>query len=94
MLENDADRLAMLKSLGGALVSHADGEFVGIFESAYQNALSNGVDVESADPTIHARTSDVSALVKDAVLTVAAATYRLKRAEPDGTGMTILRLKL
>jgi hypothetical protein len=92
-MENDADRLAMIKSLGGVLVSQPDGEFFGIFESAYSNALSNGVDIESADPTILARTSDVSALVKDTVLTVALVPWRVKRSESDGTGMTTLRLK-
>jgi hypothetical protein len=94
VLENDADRLAMIKSLGGVLVAKADGEpFWGIFESAFQNALLNGVDMESADPTISARTTDVSGLAKDSVLTVASVSWRLKRGEPDGTGMTTLRLR-
>lgn len=94
MFESDADRLAMIKSLGGVPVSQADGSsFFGIFESAYQNALSNGVDVESSDPTILARSSDVAALVKDTALTVASVSWRLKRQEPDGTGMTTLRLR-
>lgn len=93
MLENDADRLAMIRSLGGVLVSHPAGEFWGIFDGAYQSVQSSGLDVESIGPAIEARTVDVAALAKDTVLTLAAGQWRIKSQEPDGTGMTVLHLR-
>lgn len=93
MFESDADRLAMIKSLGGVLVSHPAGTFFGIFEAAYQSIQSSNLDVESLGPAIQARTSDVSALTKDTVLTVPSGTWRLKSQDPDGTGMTVLHLR-
>lgn len=93
MLESDADRLAMIKSLGGVLVSHPTGEFWGIFEAAYQSVTSNNLDLESIGPAIQARTSDVSALPKDTPFTFTGGNWRLKKQEPDGTGMTTVHLR-
>lgn len=93
MLENDADRLAMIRSLGGLLVSHPAGEFWGIFDGAYQRVQLSGLDIESIGPAIEARTMDVAALTKDTVLTLAAGQWRIKSQEPDGTGMTVLHLR-
>lgn len=92
MFESDADRLALIKSLGGQLVRHQGGEFWAIFDNDYQDVL-NGM-VEGRGPALTVRTIDVQALAKEVVLPVNGTDYRIKRPEPDGTGMTLLLLKL
>jgi hypothetical protein len=89
---SDSDLLAMLKSLGGQLVRHQSGEFWAVFENEYQSVV-DGM-VESSGPALTARTIDVQSLAKDVVLPVKGAEFRIKRHEPDGTGVTVLLLKL
>lgn len=93
MFETEADRLEMIKSLGGRPVRHANGEFWAIFDNGYLGISAADIDVEERGPRLTCRTSDVIALRKDAALEVCNATYRLARAEPDGTGMTVLVLR-
>lgn len=90
-METDADRLAMIKSLGGQLVRYETGQFWAIFDNAYESVI-DGM-VESRGPALTARSSDVQGLTKDAVMTVAGVDYRIRRFEHDGTGMTVLPLK-
>lgn len=86
-MESDADRLSYF-SAGGQLVRHASGDFWAIFDREF--ALSG--NVESTQPALVARSIDVASLPKEAVLEVGGAVYRVKRHEPDGTGMTMLVL--
>lgn len=90
-METDADRLAMIQSLGGQLISHVQGSFWAIFDRDF--ALTIDGAVETRQPALTARTIDVTNLAKDIVLDVAGEAYRIKRPEPDGTGMTIVILK-
>lgn len=90
-METDADRLAMIKSLGGQLVHHPVGSFWAIFDREFV-LLAEGA-VESRQPALTARTVDVVGLPKDATLTVGSDTFRIKRHEPDGTGMSLVILK-
>lgn len=90
MFETDADRLAMIKSLGGQLIRHNEGEFWAIFDREFVLLVEG---VESRQPVLTARTSDVAALPKEVVLDVCSAEYRIKRHEPDGTGMSLVILK-
>lgn len=91
MFESDADRLALIKGLGGLLVSHTAGEFWAIFENEYATVLDGAV--ESTGPAVTARTSDVRNIPKDTVLQVGEDTYRVKTLQPDGLGMTAILLK-
>ena len=90
-METDVDRLASIKALGGQLVSHSEGSFWAIFDKEFVE-LSDGM-VESTGPVLTARTIDVKDLAKDAVLDVGGQEYRIKRLEPDGTGMSRVMLK-
>ena len=95
MLESDADRLASIKALGGQLVHHDAGSFWAIFENQYHEAgFNDGPSVETRQPVLTARTSDVHALEKDALLEVSGEQFRFKRHEPDGTGMSLVFLRL
>lgn len=91
MIESDADRLASIKALGGLLVRHPGGSFWGLFDREF--SLSVDGAIESRQPAINARTCDVKDMAKDTVFTVDGEDFRLKRSEPDGTGMTLLILK-
>jgi hypothetical protein len=92
MIESDADRLAAIKSLGGQLISHDSGSFVAIFENDFVSVVEGMV--ESRGPALTALSSDVKDLPKDTVLTIGDVEYRIKRLEHDGSGMTVLLLKL
>lgn len=94
MFESDADRLGMIKSLGGQLVfAPPDRKFWAVFENAFVTTGFGDVEIEGVSPQLQARTSDVHSLVKDATVRVGDVTYRVKRNEPDGTGMSLLFLK-
>jgi len=93
MFETDADRLGIIQSLGGQLVSVEDRQFWAIFDNGFVQTGFGGVEIESVSPQLQARTSDVASLIKDAQIVVGTTTYRLKRNEPDGTGMSLLFLR-
>ena len=94
MLESDSDRLALLKGLGGSLVSTPAGALWGIFDAAYV-AVGTDAAVEATTPALVCRSSDVALLgiTKDVRLSIEGTPFRVARAEPDGTGMTTLVLR-
>lgn len=94
-MESDADRLAMIKSLGGQLVRVPNGEFWAIFDKETADIL-GGPAVESRQPELSScRTSDVERLqiIKDDPVEIGTETYRVKKPEDDGTGMSRVLLK-
>lgn len=94
MLESDADRLASIQALGGQLVSTPAGQFWAIFENQYlEGGFSDGPSIETRQPILTARTSDVQSLAKDTVLEIGGRQYLLKRHESDGTGMSLVFLR-
>jgi hypothetical protein len=90
-MESDADRLASIKALGGQLVSHSQGACWAIFDRTFVESVDGSI--ESRQPVLTVRTSDVESLAKDVVFTVGGQDFRVKRQEPDGTGMTLIHLK-
>lgn len=96
MLQPDSTILAMIMAVGGVPVTHAGGSFFAIFDREF--LLVSGT-VESRVTALTARTSDVKDLPESAVLTIADDVsgenliYRIKRHEPDGTGVTVVVLK-
>lgn len=92
MFETDADRLAMIKALGGLDCKIRGGCFWGIFDNASADALTL---VESTDPVITCRSSDVThlSMVKDDTIDICGDLWRIKKFEPDGTGITRILLK-
>jgi hypothetical protein len=61
----------------------------GIFDAAYTDPL--GL-VEGVGPVFICRTSDVSTAAHGQTLLINAVTYTVCGVEPDGTGVTLLRL--
>lgn len=92
MIESDADRLESLQALGEQL--KIDDESVwGIFENEYLGEL-DGPGVASSEPTVTVRTSDIMRMDRGALVVRAnGERYSVRQAEPDGTGMTMLRLR-
>jgi hypothetical protein len=95
MLENDADRLASIKALGGVLVTHEGGRFWAIFDDDFQAAAVGDLAIETLGPTLTCRTSDVRDFAKDYVLTVDGEELRVKRHQPSSPapGWTLLLLR-
>jgi len=94
--QRDRSLLRQIKAAGSVgglfLVTHSEGSFWAIFDR--EAFLSIDGSVESRNPALTAaRTSDVCDLPKDAVLDIGGAEYRIKRHEPDGTGMSLVILK-
>jgi hypothetical protein len=49
-------------------------------------------EVESTEPTLLARTADVSGLAHGDSLTISSTSYTVRGIQPDGTGMTQIML--
>ena len=62
-----------------------------IFDKAYVAAL--GDMVESTGPVCQAKSADVSAVVQGTSITIASVAYKVREAQPDGTGITVLFLE-
>lgn len=95
-IESDSDRLDIIRTLAGITADevtarHPTGTFAAIFDRP--SALTPDGVVETRQPVLLARTMDVESLTKDMPLSVGAEEFRIKRLEPDGTGMTTIILK-
>lgn len=65
----------------------------GIFDKDSQEIMGmSDVGLIEDVPTFHCVSTDVSSAVFDDTLLVSSVTYKIKKIEPDGTGMTKLTL--
>ena len=80
-----------LRVLGGEEHDTDAGPLLGIFDHDYVE----GVDVEARPPTLTCNTAAVERLQlrKGARVTVSGVAYRVRRHEPDGTGLSRLILE-
>lgn len=95
-IESYEDRGDIIRTLAGIerddiTVRHPGGAFVAIFDRP--SVLTPDGSVETRQPVLIARSSDVGELAKDTPLSVGTEEFRIKRLEPDGTGMTTIILK-
>lgn len=88
-LRSDAALLRDIRRLGGQSIAGDAGTFWAIFDNAYES----DVDTEVRVPMLTARTSDVEALRKGAQFTIGSEVYRMRRQEPDGTGLSTIYLE-
>lgn len=63
-----------------------------IFHNAYEAVTLFGSDIESKNPYIEAKDSDVAGIVKGNMLTVNGTAYKVMTPQPDGTGITVIEL--
>jgi hypothetical protein len=98
VLESEADRLAMIKSLGGEPFTTAlPDKLWGIFDREYEPSEVGGLVVANRQTVLQCRESDVELhkLVVNSVIKRDAdgKSYSIKtHPEHDGTGMTVLPL--
>jgi hypothetical protein len=62
----------------------------GIFDASYYEALS---DVQGRQPVFSLPTSSAPSAAHGQALVIGARTYKVRGVEPDGTGITVLRLE-
>lgn len=65
----------------------------GIFDAEYFEPDAGFAGVQSSQPVFLCRTADVSSATHGQVLVVNSATYHIAGVEPDGTGLTLLKLE-
>lgn len=68
-----------------------------IFDRAHIEALGGyGGGIDATAPAALLKTSDVAAnsIARNSTLVIAGTTYYVQRAQPDGTGLTLLVLSL
>lgn len=88
------DFTAFLNTGEFATAVTVDGNAVdAIFDNAYVEVGFDGVSVESVGPVLHCTTADVSTAVQGTAAVVNAVNYTVAEVQPDGTGMTLLRLR-
>lgn len=96
MIESDADRLALIQAVGEQFDTGKPARMWAIFDEAYLESDLDRFTVANREPMLTCRTSDVAAheLVKQSKVTRVSdgSEYYVKDFEPDGTGMTVVRL--
>ncbi len=84
-----SNAMAALANAAGTLSVGGTAEL--IFDNGYAGAF-NGM-VGDTDPVCTGKTADLSAVTVGSTVTISSTTYTVCAIEPDGTGMTALRLK-
>jgi len=65
----------------------------GIFDAEYFEPDAGFAGIQSAQPVFLCRTVDVASAAHGQTLVVASVNYKIVGVEPDGTGMTLLKLE-
>ena len=91
-VETTADRTAMLADYGSTVTKADASTFVAIFDNDFLAVDLDESEVESTEPTLLARTADVSGLAHGDSLTISSTSYTVRGIQPDGTGMTQIML--
>ena len=93
-VETAADRSALLNDYGTTVTKADTSTFTGIFDNDFLAVDLDESEVESTEPTLLARTADVSSLAHGDSLTISAVSYTVRGIQPDGTGMTQIMLSI
>ena len=93
-VETAADRTALLADYGITVTKADASTFTGIFDNDFLAVDLDESEVESTEPTLLARTADVSGLAHGDSLTISAVSYTVRGIQPDGTGMTQIMLSV
>jgi hypothetical protein len=98
VFESEADRLEMIRAVGGELFSTSNPEkLLAIFDREYLESDLGTLSATNRRPMLTCRSSDVAAhsLVKTSrvVRDSDGSTWFCDKFEPDGTGMTLVMLR-
>ena len=91
-VETAADRTALLADYGTTVTKTDASTFTAIFDNDFLAVDLDESEVESTEPTLLARTADVSGLAHGDSLTISSTSYTVRGIQPDGTGMTQIML--
>lgn len=79
------------EDFGTAAVYSGSGETInGILDTEYEEPMGR---VQAYKPVFTCRTSDVASASHGQTLTIGATVYKIRGVEPDGTGITLLKLE-
>lgn len=99
MIESNADRLAFFNTQEFGVTakvasnsSGAESEIVGIFDSQYLNLDLGAGSVSTSDLQFMCRTSDVTNFTQGDTVEIESVRYEISDVQPDGTGVTVLKL--
>jgi hypothetical protein len=95
VIESAADRLAMIRAVGGIRVSAERGTMDAIYDTADTAVEGPAVAIDSYGPRLTARTSDVRrlGLADGASVTCEHGTFTVRAVADDGTGMSVVALE-
>jgi len=101
-VEDDDDRLALLADFGQVALLAPKATpanittITGIFDNKFIEAGGFGIErpLESREPVINCRTSDVSTFVRGDLLETGGINYTMETFEQDGTGFTNIILQV
>jgi len=101
--ESEADRAALLDDFGLDVIfspgdsypnrNDATVTIKGIFDNGFFEVPGQMGEINSLNPTLLARSSDTVDAVRNSMVEIAGAVYKVVDPEPDGTGLTVLMLE-
>lgn len=96
-VESDQDRLEMLnvEEFGTSItvvLNSTQTEISGIYDDAHFEVDDGITIVSTSEPMVHVNTSDVTNVVQGTELRINGSTFSVSDIQPDGTGITLLRL--
>ena len=74
--------------------SLGDRTITGYFDNSFFNSQIGETILESTQPRVTCKTSDVEGVPRESTLTIEGVLYSIIEPQPEGTGMTILRLAI
>ncbi|GJQ59783.1 MAG: hypothetical protein D8M57_13215 [Candidatus Scalindua sp. AMX11] len=69
-------------------ITYNSGTIQGIFDNAFLEDQQDDVDIETLQPQVTVKTSDVSGLAHGDTMTIDSVVYNVIGIQPDGTGLT------
>lgn len=76
----------------GVEVAYGSGIIKGIFDNVFIADQQGEVDVETLQPQVTVKTSDVSGIAQGDTMTIDSVDYNVIGIQPDGTGLTNILL--
>jgi hypothetical protein len=101
MIESESDRLQMLADWGASLTLPTDETIPAIVDRDFILATLGDMGVESSDPQALVSTAQIADVlserdtitIADSNVTGVDGAYSIREIQPDGTGLTLLKLK-
>lgn len=94
-VESENDRLELLEDFGIDVKVDPDSSnstFKAIYDAGHIE-IDNGISlVSTVEPQLLARDSDITTLTQGSVVELNSTRYVIADVQPDGTGMTVLRI--